>query len=99
MDGKGPATITDMMVELIPNKENYEDVYPSDSEDEDAGDSNDEQAESDTESDNIRPLKGEVEKMGGEWKKVKEKKGFCNQSTCNARELWPKLGNKSPQGP
>ena len=63
-----------MMVELIPNKENYEDVYPSDSDDEDAGDSSDEQAESDTESDLIKSLKGEVKKVSDALKKVREGK-------------------------
>ena len=63
-----------MMVELVPNKENYEDVYPSDSDDEDAGDSSDEQAESDTESDIIKSLKGEVSKISDALKKVREEK-------------------------
>ena len=62
------------MVELIPNRENYEDVYPSDSDDEDAGDSSDEQAESDTESDMIKSLKGEVKKVSDTLKKVREEK-------------------------
>ncbi len=63
-----------MKIELIPNKETYEDIYPSGSEDEDAGDSNAEQLESDTESDNIGTLKGEVKKISIELKKAKEKK-------------------------
>ncbi len=62
------------MVELIPNKENYDDVYSSDSDDEDAEDFIDEQAESDTESDMIKPLEGEVRKTTDALKKVKEKK-------------------------
>ncbi|KAH6713998.1 hypothetical protein BKA61DRAFT_575978 [Leptodontidium sp. MPI-SDFR-AT-0119] len=33
--GTGSATITDVTVDLLPNREVYEDVYPSDSEDED----------------------------------------------------------------
>jgi hypothetical protein len=32
IDGKGAATITDMTLELVPNKEQFSDVYPSDSE-------------------------------------------------------------------
>ena len=63
-----------MMVELIPNKENYEDVYPSDSDDEDTGDSSDEQSESDTESDMIESLKGEVKRVSDALKKVREEK-------------------------
>ena len=73
VDGKGPATITDMMVELIPNKENYDDVYSSESDDEDAGDSNDEQAESETESKN-KPLGGEIKKTTDAIRKVREER-------------------------
>lgn len=63
-----------MMVELVPNKENYGDVYPSDSDDEGAGNSSDEQAESDTESDIIQSLKEEVSKISDALKKVREDK-------------------------
>lgn len=36
VEGRGAATITDMMVDLVPNKQAYEDVYPeSDAEDDD----------------------------------------------------------------
>ena len=63
-----------MMVELIPNKENYDDVYSSDSDDEDAGDSDDEQAESDTQSDQIKPLEGEIKKTTDAVRKVREEK-------------------------
>ncbi|MCJ1353157.1 MAG: hypothetical protein MMC33_003142 [Icmadophila ericetorum] len=34
VDGKGAATITDMTVELIPNPDKYEELYPEESEDE-----------------------------------------------------------------
>lgn len=47
VDGKGSATITDMMVELIPNPENFDDVYPE-SED-DTEESEDDQSESEPE--------------------------------------------------
>lgn len=54
VDGKGSATITDMMVELIPNPDSYLDVYPeSDDEDED---SDDDQSESEPESDATKAL-------------------------------------------
>ena len=62
------------MVELIPNKENYDDVYSSDSDDEDAGDSEDEQTESDTESDKIKPLEGEIKKTTDAVRKVREER-------------------------
>ena len=56
VDGKGSATITDMMVDLIPNRESYEDVYPSDSDDEDANDSDSDKDGSETESEAMEAL-------------------------------------------
>ena len=35
VDGKGAATITDMAVDLIPNKEIFDDIYPPESDDSD----------------------------------------------------------------
>ena len=53
VDGRGSATITDTSVELVKNRDTYEDVYPSESEsesesdksDEDTDDMNDEEPE------------------------------------------------------
>ncbi|KAH7309278.1 hypothetical protein BKA65DRAFT_519538 [Rhexocercosporidium sp. MPI-PUGE-AT-0058] len=45
VEGTGSATITDVTVDLLPNREVYEDVYPSDSEDEDESESEDSDAE------------------------------------------------------
>lgn len=56
VDGKGSATITDMMVELVANPENFEDVYP---ESDDAEDSEDDQSESDSESNATKALADE----------------------------------------
>ena len=53
VDGKGPATITDMMVELIPNPDSYQDLYP---ESDDEGEISDDQSESEPESDAIKVL-------------------------------------------
>ncbi|KAG4434543.1 hypothetical protein IFR05_009984 [Cadophora sp. M221] len=47
VEGTGSATITDVTVDLLPNREVYEDVYPSDSEDEDESESDDSDAEVD----------------------------------------------------
>lgn len=60
MDGKGSATITDLAVELVPNNENYEDIYPeseSDSDDDtdDDPDDDDDQDEYDSENDEAYP--------------------------------------------
>jgi Domain of unknown function (DUF4139)/N-terminal domain of unknown function (DUF4140) len=48
VDGKGTATITDMTVDLVPNRDIFEDVYPSDAEDSDS-DSDSEMEENDSE--------------------------------------------------
>lgn len=56
VDGKGSATIADMMVELVANPENFEDVYP---ESDDTEDSEDDQSESDSESDATKALADE----------------------------------------
>lgn len=54
VDGKGLATITDMMVELIPNPNNYEDVYPES--DDEGEDSDDDYSESEPDSDATKAL-------------------------------------------
>ena len=97
VDGKGPATITDMMVELIPNKDNYDDVYSSDSDDEDAGDSIDEQAESDTESHMIKPLEGEVKRTADELKKVTEKKASATSRLAILESYGRSLEKNRPE--
>ena len=56
IDGKGSATITDMMVERVPNPENFEDVYP---ESDDVEESEDDQSEPDPESDATKALADE----------------------------------------
>ena len=63
VDGKGSATITDMTVDLEPNREVYEDIYPSDSEDE----------ESDEEEDTDSNIEDQLEAtFGSEFTKINE---------------------------
>ncbi|KAN0096397.1 protein of unknown function (DUF4139) domain containing protein [Hyaloscypha variabilis] len=47
VEGTGAATITEVTVDLLPNRDIWEDIYPSDSEDEDSDE--DEQPEDETE--------------------------------------------------
>ena len=54
VDGKGSATITDMMVELVPNPENFDNIYPQS--DDDAEVSEDDQSASEPESDATKAL-------------------------------------------
>lgn len=45
VEGTGAATITEVTVDLLPNREVYEDIYPSDSEDSDEDDDEDDDEE------------------------------------------------------
>lgn len=72
VDGKGSATITDMTVELIPNPDNYEDVYPE-SED-DAEESEDDQSESEAESDATKALAKEKKRIDDSFMEANEEK-------------------------
>lgn len=59
VEGTGAATITDVVVNLLPNRELFEDVYPSDDDDEDDEDSDESEAEQEamvTISDKIKDL-------------------------------------------
>ena len=62
MDGKGSATITDLIVELVENRDRYEDVYPSDSEEEEEDDCSDE-SDSEDYPEGVKALIEEVEKI------------------------------------
>ncbi|KAK0112633.1 hypothetical protein ONS95_014372 [Cadophora gregata] len=59
VEGTGSATITDVTVDLLPNREVYEDVYPSDSEDEDDSESED----SDAEVDEMKRINDRIKKL------------------------------------
>ena len=67
-----------MMVELMPNRENFEDVYLSDSDDEDADDSDNDEFESDTESDLTRDLKEESNQNDVALKRAREDKASAS---------------------
>ena len=67
-----------MMVELMPNRENFEDVYLSDSDDEDADDSDNDEFESDTESELTKALKEESNQNDVALKKAREDKASAS---------------------
>ena len=70
VEGRGSATITDLMVELVLNRDRYEDVYPSDSGDEDE----DEEPRSDEEPDDIKTLKDEIKAVDRKVQQTEEAK-------------------------
>ena len=60
VEGTGAATITDVAVDLLPNREVYEDIYPSDSEEEDDDDDED---ESEVEHDVMKTVADKIKKL------------------------------------
>jgi Domain of unknown function (DUF4139)/N-terminal domain of unknown function (DUF4140) len=73
VDGTGSATITDLSVQLVPNKEIFEEIYPSDDEDEDEDDEDDEDDESDKEEDAIKSITEAIKQLGTDLKREEEK--------------------------
>ncbi|KAL9098902.1 MAG: hypothetical protein Q9163_005521 [Psora crenata] len=78
VDGKGSATITDMMVELVDNRDRYEDVYPSDSEEEEGEDESSEESDSDIEKEDIKALEEEDERISQAIKHANEDKASAS---------------------
>ncbi|TVY92839.1 Protein F37C4.5 [Lachnellula willkommii] len=60
VEGTGAATITDVAVDLLPNREVYEDIYPSDSEEEDEDDDED---ESEVENDAMKAVADKIKRL------------------------------------
>jgi Domain of unknown function (DUF4139)/N-terminal domain of unknown function (DUF4140) len=59
VEGTGSATITEVTVDLLPNRDVWEDIYPSDSEEEDS----DEEEKSEDETENMRTLNDKLKKL------------------------------------
>ncbi|KAL8731255.1 MAG: hypothetical protein Q9181_004342 [Wetmoreana brouardii] len=62
VEGTGAATITDMTVDLVDNREHYEDVYPSDSDSKEESES-DTSSESDNEPQMVKDLTSQIQKL------------------------------------
>jgi hypothetical protein len=71
VDGTGAATITDLSVQLVPNREIYEEIYPSDDEDDDESESEDD--ESDKEDETIKSITKEIKELGTDLQCEEEK--------------------------
>lgn len=93
MEGKGSATITDMTVDLIFNKEKYDDVYPKD---EEVSDDEDEEADSEPENEVIRRYKEESEKLDNLVKEASDEQLSAN-SRLNILEQYGTTVAKSSQ--
>ncbi|KAI4251401.1 MAG: hypothetical protein LQ352_004872 [Teloschistes flavicans] len=62
VEGTGAATITDITVDLVDNREQYEDMYPSESE-EDEEETSDSSTDSDTESAVVKNLTSQIQHL------------------------------------
>ncbi|CZR69479.1 uncharacterized protein PAC_19379 [Phialocephala subalpina] len=69
VEGTGSATITDVQVDLLPNREVYEDIYPSDTEDE----SDDEEDESDDEVEEMKAINDKLKQLSIQLQEEQEK--------------------------
>lgn len=76
MEGKGSATITDMTVDLISNKEKYDDIYPK--EEEDSDDNEHEEADSESENEFIKSYMEKIEELNNLVKEASDEQLSAN---------------------
>ncbi|KAL8677286.1 MAG: hypothetical protein Q9186_006273 [Xanthomendoza sp. 1 TL-2023] len=90
VEGTGAATITDMTVDLVDNREHFEDVYPSDSEEGEESDGND-LSDSDTEPEAVKDLTSQLRELELSAKEAAEERnsaqGRLNMLDNYARSL------------
>lgn len=96
MEGKGSATITDMTVDLILNKEKYEDIYPK--EEEDSGDNEDEEAASEPENEVIKRYEEESEKLDNLVKEASDEQLSANSRLNILEQYGTTVAKSSPEG-
>ncbi|KAL8968946.1 MAG: hypothetical protein Q9183_002235, partial [Haloplaca sp. 2 TL-2023] len=84
VEGTGAAIITDMTIDLVDNRELYEDVYPSDSGDEESDDAT--SSESEEEPLTVRNLSSQIQKLELSIKEAAEERN-------SAQERMDMLGN------
>jgi hypothetical protein len=73
VDGKGAATVVDMTVELVPNREVFEEVYPDDDGDETSDEEDDTFEDSDDEPDSVKELSIELKDLKAKSEELTEK--------------------------
>ncbi len=93
VEGTGAATITDMTVTLITNREVYEDIYPSvDEEDEDDED----EADSDQEDDATKAVTAEIAKLNVELLAENEKSNSASARLAMLKKYSDTVASKRP---
>lgn len=95
MEGKGSATITDMTVDLVFNKEKYDDVYPKDEED---SDDEDEEADSEPENEVLKRYKEESEKLDNLVKEASDEQLSANSRLNILEQYGTTVAKSSPEG-
>lgn len=95
MEGKGSATITDMTVDLVFNKEKYDDVYPKDEED---SDDEDEEADSEPENEVLKRYEEESEKLDNLVKEASDEQLSANSRLNILEQYGTTIAKSSPEG-
>lgn len=96
MEGKGSATITDMTVDLILNKEKYDDIYPK--EEEDSDDNEDEEADLEPENEVIKRYEEESEKLDNLVKEASDEQLSANSRLNILEQYGTTVAKSSPEG-
>lgn len=86
-----------MMVELIPNRENYDDVYPEASDNEDTDEENDDNDRSDAESEAVKILAKEKRQNEDAVKKASEGKACASSRLAMLENYARSIENDRPQ--
>ncbi|KAG8530995.1 uncharacterized protein KY384_004352 [Bacidia gigantensis] len=94
VDGKGSATITDLVVELVPNHDKYEDIYPSDSEEEEDIES---ESESDDDSQKMKDLKKEQDTLTQAINNASEEKASASDRLSILDKYGKSFGSDRPE--
>ena len=94
VEGTGAATITDMTVQLVANREVYEDIYPSD--DEEDEDDEDENPDSDQEDDATKAVTAEIAKLNVELLAENEKSDSASARLAMLEKYTGTVASKRP---
>jgi len=93
VEGTGAATITDMTVQLIANREVYEDIYPSDDEEEEE---DEDEADSDQEDDATKAVTVEIAKLNVDLLAANEKSDSASARLSMLEKYTGTVASKRP---
>lgn len=78
IEGRGAATIVDMTVDLVPNRDIFEEAYPEDSDDS-SSESDDDYEDSDDEGETVRKISNEIKALQIKLEEANEEQNSANQ--------------------